>query len=162
MIITCKPHGVNLIGASVFINKPQKVLNVCQTLLLCVWGRDYIKRESLRGSSLSAMPPGQPSACASWSAVILVSSSPSVITSTLLSSWAPSHQQISLCKSTMDTNTEGCLSWKSLHNPPPPPPPPPTPYSGSAEECLYIVTCGYHVCLYVCADIDNLWYVGLT
>ena len=32
MIITCKPHGINLIGASIIRDKLQKVLNVYQTL----------------------------------------------------------------------------------------------------------------------------------
>ena len=45
MIITCKPHGVNLIGVSKFRNKPKKALDVHQTLLPLwggVWGRDYL------------------------------------------------------------------------------------------------------------------------
>ena len=44
MIITCKPHGMNLIGATEFRNKPQKALDVYQTLSLLeggVWGQDY-------------------------------------------------------------------------------------------------------------------------
>ena len=48
MIITCKPHGANLIGASKFRNKPKKALDVYQTLLPLfwgggggIWGRDY-------------------------------------------------------------------------------------------------------------------------
>ena len=49
MIVTCKPHGVNLIGATEFnqnwnVIKPQKVLDAYQTLSLLegrVWERDY-------------------------------------------------------------------------------------------------------------------------
>ena len=33
MIITCKSHGMNLIGVSKFRNKPKKALDVYQTLL---------------------------------------------------------------------------------------------------------------------------------
>ena len=33
MIITCNSHGMNLIGASKFRNKPKKALDVYQTLL---------------------------------------------------------------------------------------------------------------------------------
>ena len=37
MIITCKPHGTNLTGASENINEPQKTLDIYQTLLP-LWG----------------------------------------------------------------------------------------------------------------------------
>ena len=45
MIVTCKPHGANLIGTSKFRNEPKKALDVYQTRLPLwdgVWGRDYI------------------------------------------------------------------------------------------------------------------------
>ena len=141
MIITCKPHGVNLIGASVLINKPQKVLNVCQTPPLCLGTRLYEERKSSGFLLVSN---------ATWSAVILGSSSP-------FSDHLYSHQQTSQCKSTMDTNTEGCLSWKSLHNP--------TPYSGSViheiPELKNVYTLLHVATMYACMCVLTLTICGV-
>ena len=77
MIITCKPHGANLIGASKFRNEPKKALGVYQTLLPLwggVWGsgRDYNYSYTGIGLACRAAPRHRLSAAGDAMATVVV------------------------------------------------------------------------------------------
>ena len=75
MIITCKPHGANLIGASKFRNEPKKALGVYQTLLPLwggVWGRDYIYSYTGIGHACRAAPRNRLGAAGDAMATVVV------------------------------------------------------------------------------------------
>ena len=66
MIITCKPHGMKLIGMSEFRNKPKKALDAYwdpSPSLGGVWGWDYVDYQTLFSHAYDAVAIPPPPSC---------------------------------------------------------------------------------------------------